>query len=459
MRRAIYKLFIAPRQQDEDTRNRELVLNVLLSGMLLLAVITLLLLLGSYFLAKETYVAGRIVTVAVVVVFLLSLFGLSRRGHFRTAALLLVGVHFLLANLVLYKWGIVVPAGVLLDGLVIVLAGILLGPRYSLYVAGAAVVCMMTLEVAASNGWYQPDLSWITATPTFSDAISFGIILAIIALISWLFNAQMERSLHRAQRAENALRRQKGLLETTVDKRTRQLQAAQLEKVQQMYRFAELGQLSTALLHELANHLASLTLDIEGLGEEDQHSGLLKRARRSIRYMDEMVLRVRDQLRGKARTRLFAVTAEIDEVVSILSHKASEAHVRLRWLPSAKARTLRCRGEPIRFRQLMANVISNAIDAYDPMTLGQELNSAREVQISLEPGRAGQMVITVNDWGRGIVREDRAKLFEPLFSTKKTGMGMGLFVAKQIAEGDFRGSIKVDNAKKHTSFVITLASA
>jgi signal transduction histidine kinase len=259
----------------------------------------------------------------------------------------------------------------------------------------------------------------------------------------------MERSLHRAEKAEAALLRQKALLETTVQQRTQQLQTVQLEKIRQMYRFAELGQLSTALLHDLSNHLTTLTLDIEGL-EGQKRSRALSRAKRSIRYIDDMVVRVRDQLHGKNNARPFNIPEEINEVVKMLRHKAQAYDVLLKWQMPADKKSIKTRGEPIRFRQLMANLISNAIDAYyEPRSLEEQ----RDVQIEVHAG-SHDIIIRVSDWGRGISKG--SKLFEPFYSTKQTGMGMGLYIAKQVAEEHFLGEIMVDETKGHTSFVVTL---
>jgi len=451
-----YKLFIAPRQLDEDTRNRELVLNILLFSTLVIFVLYLGLLLQSYYVLRHDFVVARVWSTLGGLVFLGSLYWLARTGRYRVAAFLLVSLYFLAAGSVVFQWGTTITTGVLLFGLVIVLAGILLGSNYSLYAAGGVAVLLIGLQMAAEHGVLHPDWSWATMPPSLGDVLSFCIMFGILGVVSWLFNHQMERSLRRAKRAEIALTKQKEALEDTVAERTRQLQAEQLEKVQQMYRFAELGQLSTALMHELANHLTTLTLDIEGLKNERQ-SAVLQRAKRSIRYIEDMVHRVRDQLHGKTQPHLFNVVNEISNVVSILQHKAIQAHVTLMWEAPVNKKDMRCRGEPIRFRQLIANLLSNAIEAYnDPGSDGSE--APRKVVVTAAV-RGKTLTITVNDWGRGMTAQDRAKLFEPFYSTKKTGMGMGLFIARQIAEEHMGGTLRIDTAEKHTAFVMTFKRA
>lgn len=448
----LYAFFIEPHQRDEDLRNREFVLNILLLGTLILLSCGVLLLLISYTIFGNTYVLGRMLGVSIALVATWWIYFLSRSGWHYSAAWLLVGMYMLLATAVAWRWGVNIPSAVLLFGLVIMLTGTVLGSRHPLYVALAAIVIVLLLQRAQANGAIQADSTWIQTPFDFDTVFGFCLIFGIIAIISWVFNQRTEHSLHRAHRAEAGLRRQKMLLESKVEERTRELQAAQLEKIQQLYRFAELGQLSTALLHDLANHLTTLTLDIEGL-QAEKNSRILSRAKRSIRYIDDMVLRVRDQLHGKKHIRTFNLAAETGEVITILNHRAAEARVRLLWEALSDRKELTCKGEPIRFRQLMANMIGNAIDAYEGVTA-----SRREVHVTLE-ATGETVLITVTDWGKGIPPHVRSKLFEPFYSTKKTGMGMGLFIARQIAEEQFHGAITIDSATTHTSFIIALAKA
>ena len=363
MFRKLYDKLISPRQESEDDRNREVVLNILLSGTLAILILALPLLSIAHFLLRHNYLSPSMLIVSIALIYVGYLYRLSRRGHFRTAAALLVGMYFLLATAVVYLWGVNVPSGVLLYGLVIVLAGILLGPNHSLYSAAIVVITLVILELGAGWGLFEPDVSWVTEPPNIGDVIGFSLIFSIIALVTWLFNNQMGRSLHRAEKAETALRRQKSLLEVTVEERTRELQTAQLEKIMQMYRFAELGQLSTALMHDLANHLTSLTVNIESL-QGKMPSKLLKDAQRSIRHIDDMVVRVRDQLQGKSKARPFNVAGEIDEIVKMLRHRGQLAGVHLEWKAPEDRKTLRTLGDTTRFRQMMANLICNGFDAY-----------------------------------------------------------------------------------------------
>jgi signal transduction histidine kinase len=447
-----YKRFIEPRQRDEDTRNRELVLNVLVTGTIALFAAAFALLLVSLLAAHNSFVLARAIVAGVGLFIAVGTYHLSRSGHHNAAAYLLLGLYGAIATGSVYRWGVTVPTGILLFGMVLVLSGMLLGARIIPYTMGFVLVIIGVVRTLQVENVVKPDfVAWAEQPLNLGTVIGCCLIFAVLSTVSWLYTSQMERSLKRARRAEAALTRQKQLLEVTVERRTRQLQDAQLEKVQQMYRFAELGQLSTALLHDLANHLTTLSLDIEGL-EEQSRSSMLTRAKRSIRYIDDMVARVRDQLHGRAQIRPFGVAGEIAKIVDIMSHRAQDVGVRLVWEQPADKKSLRVRGEPIRFRQLMANLVSNGIDAYGDKNAS---GKPRDVTITAE-AQGDMVVITVNDWGRGIAAADRAKLFEPFFSTKKTGMGMGLFIAKQITEEHFHGQLHLDGKQKHTAFIVAL---
>lgn len=453
MFRKLYTDYIKPTQLDEDLRNRELVLNVLLVGTLLVELLALCILLVSYFAWGNHYVDARILIFIVVLAVTAGTYGLSRSRQHYIASLILLSIYALFAVGASLAWGVTMPVTVALYALLIILSAILLGAKYSLYSTAFVIGTVSVLQVHQNAGTLRPDLSWTHSALDYGIVMGFCIIFVVVGLVTWLFNVRMEHSLARAQRAELNLKRQRDLLETTVEERTRELQAVQFERLQQLYRFAELGKISTALLHELAGHLTSLSLDIEGL-ESQEHSQVLKRAKRSIRYIDDMLLKVRDQLQGKSVVRPFNVATETEEVVGILKHRAARNAVTLQLEATGDRKQLRVRGESVRFRQLIANIISNAIDAYDEL----DVADPKQVVIHIRE-QDDQLTIAVSDWGKGIPASERAKLFEPFYSTKEVGMGMGLSIARQIAEKHFSGTLYLDNITEYTSFVLKLPKA
>jgi signal transduction histidine kinase len=427
----------------------------LLVGICALAVIALADTILAPVISQETPHLARIINNTVIILFIAGLYALARyKNHHTAVAIVLTGFITLMSCFMAFHWGLLIPTGLLLFSLAVVMAGILIGARYSLYVACIIVVVMSGLTYGQAKGKLHPDLSWVGTGPTTGDVIGFSAILFVIALVSWLFNRQMELSLKRAQRSEKALQRQRDLLEMKVEKRARQLEKAQLDKMQQLYRFAELGQLSTALFHDLANHLSTVNVDIEGLSGGNQPD-IMRRIQQNVGHINDIVRRVRQQIGGKASVGTFDIQDEIQEVVKILEQTAEQASTAITISADKSVQTsLLYKGDATRFRQIILNLVSNGIEAYPsrrPKKAGPKV-----VGISME--RQGTTLhISVNDHGVGLRPANRSKIFNPFYTTKAKGIGIGLFIVKQIVENDFNGIITVDsNSRQGTTFTVSL---
>jgi two-component system nitrogen regulation sensor histidine kinase NtrY len=99
-------------------------------------------------------------------------------------------------------------------------------------------------------------------------------------------------------------------------------------------------------------------------------------------------------------------------------------------------------------KRVMINLIDNSIGAMD---------GKGSIQVALSFDPILKIVrLELSDTGKGVPPEDKIRLFEPYFSTKKTGMGLGLSIVSTIIE-DHNGFIRVqDNQPKGTKFIIEL---
>lgn len=447
-----YSLFIKPFSRDPDTYSRELVLNYIFVGAIGLGLIAIANTFVNYAFLHDSYLLKRLVVIFLTLVLFLTLYIFSRRkSQLLFIRTVLVGVFLFFAGLVLFRWGIINPVGVLLLGAVVVMASVLLGSRYSLYSVVAGFLLLTVLEYSKSHHYIKPDMSWTREPSSMTDVVSFTALLLVIALISWLFNRQMEMSLARAQRSERALKRQKALLEIKVEQRTRQLQAAQTEKMQQFYRFAELGLTSTALFHDLANHMMSVSIDVEGLKSQRYKSALIARIQENTNYIDSVVQRVHQQVQGKSQIEKFNVTQQINEVIKMLSYSFKKADVNV-VVKQDSQKNITHRGDLTRFRQLVTNLLCNAIEAYPDNN-----KKPKQPVIVVIQKTSEFLTIEVTDRGIGIKPSVQAKLFEPFYTTKKRGVGIGLFIVKQITESDLGGTVEVkSNKKEGTTFTINL---
>ena len=104
-------------------------------------------------------------------------------------------------------------------------------------------------------------------------------------VIAWLSNREIEKSLKRARRSEAALKVERDALEITVEARTRQLREAQADQLSQLYRFAEFGQISSGLFHDLVNPLNAMSLNMENILSIQDHATVSEMRERIERAM------------------------------------------------------------------------------------------------------------------------------------------------------------------------------
>lgn len=419
--------------------------SLFLGTFILIAIVTLLLF-ASYFLFHNTYVIDRIAICGVSLLYLAITYLLWNKRLTQLASQFLIFFYFAIAGLVLYTWGINTPFGMLLLAITLVLAGILLGARHTLYVGAAAIVLIFVIQLEIFG---PPTLSSYIRPANFIDAIAYSTLISILALISWLFGSQTQRLFSKNRQAEKALLKEKESLEVRVVERTEQLQKAQLKEMQQLYQFAEMGQLSAALLHDLANHLSVLTFDIADL-KKQQHTEAIKRAEESVGYLEQSVHQVRKQLQGESEKQRFNVTTCIEDTLKLVAKKAVKSNVTIQLDTSPKP--LFINGDPLRLSHIITILVRNGIEAYN-----KKPSDTQKVLVTVTSTKK-KVIIHVRDNGIGITPAQRSHLFTPVKSSKKDGLGIGLFIANKIAETHFKGSLSLAPNTEYTEFIIELPS-
>jgi two-component system sensor histidine kinase PilS (NtrC family) len=207
-------------------------------------------------------------------------------------------------------------------------------------------------------------------------------------------------------------------------------------RVRQADRLATLGRMAANIAHEIRNPLAALTGAIEVLaadGAPPETRGrlaniVLKESGRLNGIIKQFLEYARPAVLARARVN---VADALDEVLVLLDHRAGPGALKLvREFPTSLIWDV----DPQQFRQALWNLCLNAFEA---MPGGGELRVGAEVT-------DGTLVVRVTDTGEGVAPEDAAHIFEPFYSTKTSGTGLGLAMVQRIAQ-DHGGRVDVQS--------------
>ena len=200
-------------------------------------------------------------------------------------------------------------------------------------------------------------------------------------------------------------------------------------------RFATVGELTASIAHEINQPLGAIRTNAETMDlmvrsanpDIDEVREIVADIRRDEERASEVILRLRSLLdKAPFEVRTIDLNEVVSETIYLLSGLAIGRQVELR---SALANLpMPVKGDAIQLQQVILNLIVNAMDAMSHLP-------APERRVTIRTGRRDKFAeASVADRGTGIPPEKMKQVFEPLFTTKARGMGMGLSIARTIVE-------------------------
>jgi C4-dicarboxylate-specific signal transduction histidine kinase len=276
-------------------------------------------------------------------------------------------------------------------------------------------------------------------------------------------------------------------LERLVDERTASLQAAvaqqidannrvlsemsQRKKTEESLRKAQddlarisrittMGELAATIAHEVNQPLSGIVINgsacLRWLAGVESNSPNLEQARQAVERMirdgkraGDVILRLRNFFKASSAEKTSLKINEVVEgIVTLVRHELERNHVLLRTDLSEGLPTVQ--GDSVQLQQVILNLILNAVGAVVDV-----VDRPRELTIVTRP-ESGGVRVEVKDNGVGIEQEKLESIFQPFYTTKANGMGMGLSISRSIVKNHGGQLIAQSNNGPGTTFCFTL---
>ncbi len=312
------------------------------------------------------------------------------------------------------------------------------------------VLAFLSVSVEASDPYWR---SRQLDNQLLQRGLLFGFVLiAALGLAALLFRATTATEAKDADdRGHEDLRGGFGSLFTWLNAAGKTPDASSIRNMEKVEKMATIGELSSAIAHEIKNPLAGISGAIqvlsEGFKRDDPRRRIIEEVLVEINRLDKTVRNLMAFARPPDPSLIrMPVSAIIERTVELVAGQAKKQRIDVKILPTDDLAVVRA--DPDQMQQVLLNIIVNALYA---MPEGGELTIATRV---LKAG--GVVEVTISDNGRGIAKDDLERIFEPFFTTKTSGTGLGLAICRNIVE-IHRGTVDVESSPGHgTTFRIKL---
>jgi len=224
-------------------------------------------------------------------------------------------------------------------------------------------------------------------------------------------------------------------------------------KLIQAEKLASIGRLAAGIAHEIRNPLTSVKLNIQKLLQSNQLDEIeeehLSLSQKGISQMEKFVKELLSFTRGtELNLERFSIEEIIDEAAKMIAESLELKKVTLEKNFAEGLPQVLVDGD--KFRQVFLNILRNAYEAVEE---GGKINLSLS---HLDGDSGGKIRVLISDNGCGIPERDREVIFELFYTTKSSGIGLGLANARKIIE-EHKGSIRVKDKKgKGASFEILI---
>lgn len=223
------------------------------------------------------------------------------------------------------------------------------------------------------------------------------------------------------------------MIDITERKRAEEAAREQHERLQSTARLVAVGEMASSIAHELNQPLAAISSYCTGAanmlrGQEGTPEivSALDKAVDQSRRAAQVIRRIYSLTRPNARNfEALPLARHVSTAITLVGPEIRQRGVRVHFAQRAEPVI---EGDPVLIEQLLVNLFRNALDSMKETPADRRV---LEIDLSVSDGYAA---LDIRDQGCGIDKDVAEKMFDPLFSTKPEGMGMGLAICRSVVE-------------------------
>jgi len=229
--------------------------------------------------------------------------------------------------------------------------------------------------------------------------------------------------------------------------------------VMQTEKQASIDELSSTIAHEIRNPIAAAKSLVQQMGEDPQSVENVEYAKVALGELDRVERRISHLLKyAKEEDYTFApvnVATVVDAALTQMRAKLDAAKVSVVRNYIAGPTVL---ADSEKLRQVFANILDNAIDALDTVVEGRRVDVFIEngARAAANGARGAAATVRVRDNGCGIPVDKIDRIFNPFFTTKEKGTGLGMAISRKIVEAHEGAIDVVSETGRGTEFLVTL---
>jgi signal transduction histidine kinase len=220
-------------------------------------------------------------------------------------------------------------------------------------------------------------------------------------------------------------------------------------------RHAIMGEMLSNIAHQWRQPLNIVGLMVQNIQQHQKAKILtetyvndnVRSAMDVLLFMSKTIDDFRNFFRPDKEKKDFSIKEAVEQTLGIVGASLSENFINLQ---ITVEEDVRLSGYPNEYKQVLLNLMSNAKDAL----LGRKVQSPF-IKIRIFKNKS-HSVLTVTDNGGGIDKKILHKIFDPYFTSKESGTGIGLYMSKVIVEKNMEGKLSVKNVDRGAEFKVEI---